>query len=80
MFIKLQITQDDINKGKRFDCSLCPIARAAKRYFNEMVNVSPQSIFVGNNCYRILRTGENFILDFDGGVPVEPIEIEIEQI
>jgi len=85
--MKIQITQDHINRGKDHSCTNCPIALALTELIKDCFQV-----FVGVSHYRIehrdsrkiLHRGEfvqeisNFVCAFDRYKrSVEPIEIDL---
>jgi hypothetical protein len=85
MKIKIEVTQDDINKGERGNARFCPIARACSRI---IPNSSKPSIAGGrwnyvnvNNIERRFNVPDfvnDFINDYDLNNPVTPIEFDID--
>ena len=70
--IKVEVTQEDIEKGKKRDSSCCPVALACKR----VVNLTWSEVFqrVGYNYDRIIS---RWIGKFDRGEKVEPFSFEL---
>jgi len=80
--IKIQITQDDIDKGKKMDPSNCPLALAIKRQLNPVsVKVSPWCAVITNTeiegakRYGIVDNG--FVKRFDRGYEIRPTTVEL---
>jgi hypothetical protein len=79
--MKIEVSQDDINFGRRRSTGYCPIALAAQRTTGEKWIVgsnmmwkqdSPQD----DNLYFAPEV-ELFIKNFDEGKPVNPFSFEI---
>jgi hypothetical protein len=80
----IQVSEVDIANGKRFNSELCPIALALSRHFSRSVIVRDEWWrFIGSR-FELLRPLPPevalFIYNFDTGLPVEPIEFEVEQV
>lgn len=89
MIVNINVTEEDIAKGKRGDCSACPIALAAERALSEkfgdgIVNVCPLFISftvndpftkaLSNTPYRM----REFMWNFDNKQEVAPFSMDIE--
>lgn len=76
--ITFEVTQDDIDHGRRRDCKDCPIARSAAREFPGYHVLVDSELGLENresrNYYCASLPGEAraFIVDFDQGWPVNP--------
>lgn len=90
MKFHINVTQECIDKGKRCDCELCPIALAAveagipsvgvgKSAMNVYSNFSVMNVY-GNPSYVVglPNVAHNFIDAFDRGDTVKPFEFDIE--
>lgn len=82
--MKIQVTQDDIDRGVRGNVCFCPVALAVKRATSETVYVSGMRI-------RIIKKANGkaleaptpsevscFIAAFDHYATVEPFEFDLE--
>lgn len=83
MKITVNVTQEDIDKGKRGSCADCPIALAAIRALGtDEVRVTSDAIYwMGLSVLRhapIPEAGWMFIGGFDGGEKVHPFSFEIQ--
>lgn len=85
--IKIQVTQEDIDKGQPNHCGNCPIALAAKRVLlNEEVPFYELEVDGGISFYidadRYIWEGNlesvQFVKAFDNGFHVEPLELEVK--
>lgn len=79
MSLRVPVTQEDIDNGKMGDAMQCPIAQAVRRVSGAIyATVTYWNIFLYDDEFReIARYRANnpafkFIMDFDGGKPVEP--------
>jgi hypothetical protein len=84
--MKIEVTQEDIDKGKRRQACNCPISLAVKRHTGaRYVATFPLSglNFIENDKTYILPAEEDqesfttFVCDFDDGNPVEPFTFEL---
>lgn len=86
--MRIEVTQEDIDRGEQKQCTRCPIARAVKRVmpFHDVVvgggAISYRKVLSKWNrgewgmreCnIRVLQ----FISDFDAGKPVQPFSFEL---
>lgn len=73
--MKIHVTQEDIDKGERKCCYMCPIAQALNRQFPdggwEVTNDEVLDVHSGET-FSISDRTQRFIGDFDAGVPVKP--------
>jgi len=80
--IEIDVTLDDIMRGKRADSSGCAIALAAKRVLTR-VNVSGETIYgeltpEGSfKIYDLPDEAKQFISNFDVGNPVAPFKFVV---
>ena len=71
--IRLNITQEDINAGDRWQPALCPIARALTRRFPEgCVIVLEETAEVNGNSYDLSSKAQEFFYRFYNGLSVGP--------
>lgn len=84
--ILLNVTQDHINRGKRQDCSACPIALALMDQFpGAEVEVSGVGILIKKRLKDYKKYWSNpetakFISTFDYGFPVKPFSCKLVEI
>ena len=80
--IKFQVTQADIESGIRDDANTCPIAIAFKReYSRQNVEVDDRGLSDIDNYgwkYDFPEEVSKWVIDFDAGEPVLPIEVRAE--
>lgn len=79
--MRIQVTQDDIDKGIPKDCNACPVARAVRRALNADAVSAAARIRVQKGSKRIhykpsLRVFK-FYRQFDGGYFVKPFTFEL---
>lgn len=78
--MRIQVTQEDIDKGQRVHPIYCPIARAIKRHAHKPVRVlADTGITVGGKQYRHTAGSLEFVERFDMGQPVKPFEFELRR-
>lgn len=76
--MKIEVTQDDIERGGPRSAYSCPVALAIRRAINSTrVRVDCVVVRVGGRQYWLDRVGSEFVSDFDLGFPVEPTTIEL---
>ena len=73
---KIQITQEDIDKGVRRNASNCAIAVGLKQEFAYNISVT-DVIRIGNDNYQATPEAVRWFANFDLGRPVKPITIEL---
>lgn len=87
MKLKVEVTQQDIEKGEPHFCSSCPISLALTRAFGEPMSIGYGEIWYGgvmdSQSSRVCRQGfskevKEFIARFDNGIAVEPFSFELE--
>ena len=82
--MKLQITQTNINEGRRNKSHHCPIALALKDAGWEYACVRPDIIYcrkypaIGKHFYHSLQS-QIFMQHFDSGLVVIPTTIELQE-
>lgn len=76
----IEVTQADINKGRKADCRLCPIALAIKRVTGCPVEVRCHNYSKEwqHNWKQLPVVAREFILHFDRGDNTQPFQFEIE--
>ena len=79
MKIEVDVTQEDINNGRKFNCIMCPVALAIKRAIrNPKVSVFSILARIDTEDYFFPKKVQNFIQNFDGSILVEPIKFELD--
>lgn len=73
--MRLNISQDDIDKGEPMDKCNCPIARAIYALTGRVAWVDGESAFVGDQCATLPPRARRFVMLFDNGKPVKPVKI-----
>ncbi len=80
---RIVVTQEDIDKGEKLECSSCPIALAMKRV------IKCKSVFVASATATVCWSGFNtetsklptraglFVRNFDGGMKVKPFVFSV---
>lgn len=89
--MKITVTQEDIDKGKRNMCSYCPVALACTRQFNATCRVEYETLRgpLVVSVYHVDHT-QQFNLpfkvqcwvsyfDFHGPDEIKPIEFELTE-
>ena len=77
--MKIRITQQDIDNGRKDHVAGCAIALGLKHDFAYELSVSRGWIWIGKDYYRTTPEVRRWIADFDRGKPVKPITIELFQ-
>lgn len=77
--MKIQVTQEDIDKGERGKACRCPVALAVKRETKTLAIVDRDCIYceLGYKRFANPLNVTKFIDDFDKALPVEPFEFEL---
>jgi hypothetical protein len=76
----IEVTQEDIDNGKRRRCRHCPVALALRR-FTRSVWVADQSYLHNLDLQKEIGTPNRvsfFIEEFDAGKPVKPFTFKID--
>lgn len=79
MKLKINVTQDDIDKGNRGNSNSCPIARVVRGIL-PMARVNVRyinSIGMGADI-ALPSEATQFIVSFDNHYPVAPLEFEVD--
>lgn len=75
----VNVTQEDIDKGKKGSCSQCPVALAGIRSVGKSFYVGPTMFaFRFNWIAELPKCVVDFIERFDSGQPVQPFTFDIE--
>lgn len=76
---KIEVTQDDIDCGKRLTCDKCPVALAIRRVSRFRWNIYSRRAIQRNGPRSVDLPPEvsSFIRDFDNRTPVQPFSFEI---
>lgn len=76
--MKIEVTAEDIRRGKKISIRTCPIALAAKRIFpDKSVHACLGRIDIGKKRFLIPKFVADWMTRFDKGEKVEPIEFEL---
>lgn len=79
--MNINVTQEDINQGKRSRCFECPIALAMSRVFGFSVGSLGHEVFRPSNRDATLGLippeAMRFMRDFDNGSVVQPFMFEL---
>lgn len=83
MKVMIEVTAEDVANGMRCDCSLCPVALAARRAMADaLVGVGVRSIFLGgpHERKRVELPDEvrEKIVAYDREGVMEPFSFELE--
>jgi len=75
---EINVTREDIQKGRRGVCSSCPIALALRRAFStDKVDVDSFFLTIGFSAYMTPLIAVEFMAAFDRGEAVEPISFSL---
>ncbi len=80
--LEVKVTQEDIDRGIRYNESLCPIALSLikKAPIGDKVRVNEEKITVGTVRYTTTRRARKFITNFDSSrEKVEPITFRLSE-
>ena len=77
--MRIEITQQDIDNGRKGYTRGCAIALGLKHDFAYELSVSRGWIWIGKDYYQTTPEVRRWIADFDRGKPVKPITIELFQ-
>ena len=77
--MKIRITQQDIDNGRKNHVAGCAIALGLKQEFAYEISVSVWWIWIGKDYYRATPEVHRWISGFDRDKPVKPIMIELVQ-
>ena len=79
--MKIKVTQDNIDAGKRCTSNFCPVALAFHDAGFPLAVVGPQDVCLDKGDTATLRLlpaeAQNFVGHFDRGDEVEPFEFEV---
>lgn len=79
--MKIQVTQEDIDKGEKNLCHKCAIALAATRAFGKPMKAMRWRIedpATGKSFTTPKEVG-TFMFRYDDGLPVKPFEFELAE-
>jgi len=75
--MKIQVTQEDIDKGQPIDCFKCPVALATSRILGQETQVRSDFIIFDSVWYDMPIEVCNFIKKFDNAENARPLEFDI---
>jgi hypothetical protein len=74
---RIEVTQDDIDRGVIGDGDCCPIALAMRRRWPN-VSVGTRAVYLsGMRMTELPREARHFIVDYDLGEPVYPFSFDV---
>ncbi len=77
MKVTINVTQEDIDKGKQGDSCKCPVALALRR-IHPGARVGSLTLFIADDWVESTpEVARKFISEFDNGRPVGPISFDI---
>ena len=78
--MRIEVTQEDIDKGVKENCVKCPVALSLRRLFpgEWEVDVGDDAIYAGGNWYTPPDEAQEFIAKFDAGEPVAPFSFDVD--
>lgn len=81
--VRVKVTQEDINAGRRKSCGGCPLALALSRALGRECVVGPVCWWIDGDdtkdCVRLGRDEYNFRVKFDDGFHVAPFTFYVER-
>lgn len=83
--MKIIVTRDDIESGRRYDPVRCPVARALRRAGMVFFTVMESAVRLRDEDEHggllvLPSPVQDWIRDFDRGEPVEPMHFELEAL
>ncbi len=78
--MKIQVTQEDIDRGQRYDGESCPIALAIARVRSDIkeIQITPYFAILGSRRCPLPLVARSFIWAFDIGDKPRTIEFDLE--
>ncbi len=82
--MKIDLTQDEIDRGNPRSYTTCPVALAMRRCLKLgtpgiLVGIRPGIIGLADGGYEMPKEVADFVRAFDAGKPVKPITFEWAQ-
>jgi hypothetical protein len=74
----IEVTQQDIDKGRPNTSSACPVGLAVARATGQSVMVNENQAVMGGEIAYMPRPATVFVLDFDCGMYVQPFSFTLE--
>ena len=75
--MKIKVTKEHIDKGRKKSALSCPIALAIGDKYGLDASVGPESCVIGYTICDLPKSVKKFIKLFDNGYSVEPFEFNI---
>lgn len=75
--MKIKIEQKHIDKGRRYNAKLCPIALAMKDVLGDGCMASRDTLYRYNERFNTPQCVVEFMRNYDAGWKVEPMEFEL---
>lgn len=76
--VKISVTDEDIKYGHRGCSGSCPVALALGRLFDHECAVTATNAYVSSKKARMPANASYWVVAFDRGEPVQPIEFDLE--
>jgi hypothetical protein len=77
--LKIVVTEEDIEAGRKFSSTLCPVGRAIHREIgHEDYQVGSKTLYIEGRSRKSSAKIRQFILDFDDGKKVKPFKVYIK--
>lgn len=70
--MKIHVTQEDIQQGKRRSCYFCPVAISLRRHKKRREWYVGWNYLDPDNRIKTPKSVQTFITTFDQGIPVKP--------
>ena len=72
-FMKVKVTEEDIDGGTQGSAMFCPLALAAKRTFcTDRILVTQERISIDGEIHYLHYDSKAFVQKYDAGLPVRP--------
>ena len=78
--MRIEVTQEHIDKGRRHCLRLCPIALALREATGRVWSVSFDCLRPHRGRFYSANLTRSFMLRFDAGKPCEPFSFDLEEI
>lgn len=79
MKLRVEVTADDIKRGKKNEPEHCPIARAIDRlYPGNEVSVNDDTAEIDDCTFSLPLIAERFVSRFDAGEKVKPFKFVLD--
>lgn len=76
----VEVTTQDIERGKPFECRVCPVNIALERVTDRLCRTSSRICEIAGIDYILPYEAHKFISDFDRNNPVQPFTFTISEL